>query len=194
MGRVDIRTGDTKFGGGTNVEMVGTTQWTPLNRNHYDLVNDEWYYGFAVYIPSASYHPYPGAFNYIAELHGDTSGQAPVKLNLNGSTNRWSTELHVRDVSPAGAWDPTYIRDIAPVTFDAWETFVWHVKWKTDNTGIVEMWKNGVSCMTPFSGPTWGNMSYVKRALGCYRQDTASPWVFYVDSYKVGTTFAVVSP
>lgn len=193
MGRVDVRTGDGKFGPGTNVDMVGTTQWTPLDRTHYDLVGDEWYYGFSIYLPSSTYNPYAGAFNYMAELHGDTSGQAPVKLNLNGATNRWSTELHVLDVAPAGAWNPTYLRDIGPVTFNAWTDFTWHVKWATGSTGIVEMWMNG-NLVSSFTGPTWGAMSYVKRALGCYRQDSLPPFVLFVDQYKVGDTYSIVQP
>ena len=76
---------------------------------HYDVRGDDKYYGFSVYFPSgAAYQPKPGAYDYLFELHGNTDGQAPVKIGVdtNGSNaDSFKLELHVDDVSPAGAWN-----------------------------------------------------------------------------------------
>jgi len=197
MAKFVVSPGDTPPWGYSDTDMV--YRYNTI-AGHYDVVGDDKYYGFSLYFPSGTkYQPKPGAFNYLFELHGNTDGQAPVKIGIdtNGTnTDSIKLELHVDDVSPAGAWNPALITDLGPVVFDRWIDFVVHVKWRNDSTGVLQTWVDGTKKVDQ-TRKTWGGngvMTTVKPAFGMYRDDYTAPWTFYGDSYKIGTSYSTVSP
>ena len=61
------------------------------------------------------------------------------QLHLNTKTDKW----RLREFK--SVYDPNeYADDIAPLNYGRWEKFVFHCIFRSNDTGLLEIWKNGV--------------------------------------------------
>jgi len=87
--------------------------------------------------------------------------------------------------------------DLGPILLDQWVSWVWHIKYAYDNTGIFELWRNGVKIYTRNNLPNSFNDKqppYFK--IGVYQGSfCCEPWVsqspgqkrtVYIFNLKIG--------
>jgi polysaccharide lyase-like protein len=124
------------------------------------------------------------------EWHGNSSTlQAPVHFAIDGYTGKYAMDLHTQS-----GWNPVSF-SFGPIIRGRWVDFVIHTKWAKDNSGIVEGWMDGQK-MFSSSRQTWysSGIDSVYPMLGYYRVNYSQSAVFYVDAFKVGTSYQSVAP
>jgi hypothetical protein len=161
------------------------------------VLDGDSYLGMSVYFPSSfQFGPSNRRWNIFGEWHGPNCGgcqpQAPIHLAVDvfEATPRLSVDLHNNEDH---AFD--YNGFYGSLPRDRWVDLVVRVVWKTDNTGLVEGWMDGVKKFS--SGPirtTGSTVSGVYPMAGFYRAPFDFAGVLYIDEFKVGTTLASVTP
>jgi hypothetical protein len=151
----------------------------------------------SVWFPSDfQFGPSYRRWNIFGEWHGPNCGscqpQAPIHLTVDVTQPipRLSLDLHNN-----GDHAEDYTAFFGNLPRDRWVDLVVRVDWKTNTTGIVEGWMDGVKMFS--SGPirtTGPTISGVYPVAGFYRAPFASPGVLYIDEFKIGTTLASVTP
>jgi hypothetical protein len=109
------------------------------------------------------------------------------------------------NVNPA----PQVIAGTQTITKGAWHDFVFHVKWRGDNTGVMEMWMNGTKFVDRHNVPTaysdWDSMSitpYLKMGIykwsWKYTSSIVTHRVLYFDAVRATDgahgSYSVVAP
>ena len=61
------------------------------------------------------------------------------QLQLNTETDQWKWREFKTQYNPNNVKE-----DISPVNYGKWEKFVFHCKFRSNNTGLMEIWQNGV--------------------------------------------------
>jgi hypothetical protein len=76
-----------------------------------------------------------------------------------------------------------------------WVDFVFRVKWH-QNDGIVEVWMDGEKKVSATGINTWysSGQSRVKPQLGLYRPTYSQTALFYLDAFKIGSSYDSVRP
>jgi hypothetical protein len=94
--------------------------------------SQDYWYGEANYIPSSS--------SLLSEsvitqwhTHDPKSGHSPV-LGTRIKNGRWLITRESTDFES---------QDVGPVDTDQWVTWVYHVRWRRDGSGLIQIWKNG---------------------------------------------------
>jgi hypothetical protein len=193
--RFEVRGGDITWPG-TNVTMVYRYDNVA---GHYDTLGDDRYYAFSIYLPNSFPFVPHSVFNYFFELHGDNDGQAPVKIGLNSLVSRWNPSVgFVAELnSGRSPYSPTtkWWR-LGGLTTGRWVDFVVHVRWASDPTGTLEVWRDGVRKISIRGVRTWyeSGLDRVKPALGYYRSDYPQTAVLYLDAFKIGPSYVSVAP
>ncbi len=170
---------------------------------------DAWYH-VRMLLPSASYQPTTGQWNWLVEWHDDNhtaaSGVDPVSMALgiytdypvvNGGVGQ-NPHLVLRLAGGSSA-SPTYQSIELPdlVTDDHWYDLTFHFVWSADpNAGLVEWYVDGSQVLsehfpTLFTNPD-GTVSY--NTFGVYNYHLAAPWNSTVDfdDLAIGPTQASV--
>jgi hypothetical protein len=115
---------------------------------------------------------------------GSFSGGPRFRTSINTTSNTTSSNSEI---------------DLGPFVTGQWVDFVWHVRWKQDNTGILEAWRNGTK-MGSWSGRTvLTNVSASKVAMhyrnGVYEGVKVNATrTLYVDNSRVCTTYDACNP
>ncbi|MCX9026660.1 MAG: heparin lyase I family protein [Candidatus Methanoperedens sp.] len=75
-----------------------------------------------------------------------------------------------------------------------WEDWMYHIKWTTDNTGFIEVYKNGQLAWSKYNHPTKTTLyEHFTHRVGLYRSSKSSTTqVVYILNPKIGTTRADV--
>jgi hypothetical protein len=166
---------------------------------------DRWY-GFSIFLPR-SFVP-DESREILAQWHQVTEGGSPPLALL---TRRGQWWVSLRDWTRPNE-NETLDKLAGPCALGAWTDWIVHAKWRSDATGLLEVWKNGSSVRTvPRSGRnTFANTTrhYIKIGIykwqwnihapsppppGCSRQPdpgTVTSRVVYYDEIRVadGTT------
>ena len=198
MARVEIRNEGTSWCATANppcnVTLAdGNEQPSP------SVLGRDTYLGLSVYFPTGfAFEPPTGTvnprWNVFGEWHHDSGPQtqSPIHLVVDNSQSppRFSADLY-----NSTGFVEAYRAFFGNVVYGRWVDFVVRVLWKSDNTGIVEGWMDGVKKFS--SGPirTWNTQyNYVYPMAGFYRDAFASTDVMYVDEFKIGTSYSSVAP
>jgi hypothetical protein len=101
--------------------------------------------------------------------------------------------ITVRDLRTRGEWRA--VVELEPIHPDRWNDMVFHVRFATDASGLIEVWRNRHS-VARISGPTASveGKPYFYHKLGLYRDRMAEPMTVYVDDYTLGGSFEAVDP
>lgn len=197
MARCEVREGDTLWGEGTGVSQV--YRFDTL-AGHYDVLGDDSWVAYSVYLPVGFPYVPDTLGNTIFEWHGDSSAvQAPIQTQIDpivgthfGIFNRapsFTLSLHTKS-----GFHPSMFR-FGEVVTGRWVDFVLHVRWARRN-GLVEGWMNGKKRFSSVR-PTWypgGEIHRVKPLFGYYRADYSQTAVLYLDAFRIGRSFNAVAP
>lgn len=183
-GRFEINKNDPKLWGGNRAEMAQFTNTT----------SDEGWYGFSQYFPDSyitdsteevvgQWHDYPDA--------GETAARSPSNAISTGNgrlkwTTRWDATRIKLDNNPQGYYEI----DLGPVPKNTWIDWVVHIKFSHTNTGILEVWKNGVKVVDRQNLPNcYNDEVYPYFKFGVYRWEwgtSVTQRVIYYDEVRVG--------
>jgi hypothetical protein len=217
-----------RFGNGAlgvkidSLDSASGQNWQEVGQWQVGGMNTELWYGFSVYIPSTT--PADANYTILHQLHilpdvGEPPLSPPIDLLL--GKNSKGTEVLAIDVK----WDTvpltTYVEGGVAFTNgvknihqayyennpkrDTWNDFVFHVRLAPDNTGFLEVWKNGVKLNLTdrtgdnngvYNGPTTYNQApSINHNLrfGLYKRNyetvnLGKPFVLYYDSIRVSNT------
>jgi hypothetical protein len=188
MARVEVRNEPTSWcTSGCNVTIAQKNGLSGVG------LGSDIYTGFSLYLP-AGFQPVPQQyFNNIVEWHADGSvKQAPIHffIDMWRPTPRFSLDLHTDPTgyNPKGKWN------FGPMVKGRWVDFVFRVKWATTTSGVIEGWQDGVKKFSSVPIRTWGTQQLVYPMAGYYRMSYSPTVVFYIDAFKVGTSYESVAP
>lgn len=101
--------------------------------------------------------------------------------------------LTIRDLSTRGEW--RQVVDLPDIVPEQWNDMVFHVRFATDASGLVEVWMNGRQVVNA-SGPTASveGEPFHYHKVGLYRDRMAAPMTMFLDNYAMGRSFADVDP
>lgn len=174
--RFEIRPGDT----------VSHGQRAELSYRSGEFPGVETWWGWSVYFPAGFE---PGRWTVFTQWHDDPAGQyaPPVLFEVIDDSILFLVRGGVPPAEPA-VWN------LGKVERGRWYDFVFHVRWASDSTGFVELWKDGKRVVPKTNLPTiyLGKPNYLK--VGNYRYPGKRPGVLYVDEVKRGTTHKDVEP
>ncbi|MFG1876473.1 heparin lyase I family protein [Sphaerisporangium sp. NPDC049003] len=141
---------------------------------------DRWY-GFSLNLPSS------WVSDVAAEIvsqwhHCDTCGGGSPPLALLTQAGHWKIDFRGEVI------------DLGPYSTGTWTDWAFHVKWRTDSNGVLEVWRNGVPVLSR-SGATFAggaHSPYFK--FGIYKWDwaaskpksTLTQRVMYYDALRLG--------
>lgn len=138
----------------------------------------------------------------LMEWHGNYNGQAPIHLGIfgnGGQVGQFYYDLH-RDVS---GYNPVFQFAFGANSTGAWYDYVIRTKWSNGTDGVVQIWfklRDGTpmtdaNLKHTYNGATWNLAnSAIYPMLGCYRGVMSNEGTVYHDSFRVGTTRAIVDP
>jgi Polysaccharide lyase len=151
-----------------------------------ESVGTERWYGFNMYLEN---WVDDNAGEHVFQWHPDnTTGTATASLWTSGG--RYVFVTNSGDVSAGNEYT-----DIGPILSDQWVSWVIHVKWASDNTGIMQVWKNGALMINKskmVTAPPIG--TYFKLGINKFgwgsQASTATERVLYFDDLRIGNAKA----
>lgn len=127
--RFEVRSDDPQTRSSIRSELVyehekpGTERWYGLNMFLEDWVHDD-------------------AGEHVFQWHPDNpSGTATASLWTSGG--RYVFQTNNTGTNYIGGKSANRYNDLGPILNNQWVSWVIHVKWATDKTGILQVWKNG---------------------------------------------------
>ena len=159
-----------------------------------DVGQNGWnrYYGFAFYLP--------GNWNFsssrgqsLCQLAADTAcgGQQTEMFQLVGSRLEVKREL----VDPCNPTKRT-TTVTSSVTAGTWHRLVIHKKWAADNTGIFEVWFDGVRMINEVNTPnSFVGSELYRWSIGLYANfEVAGSRTLYIDHARVASSYSEADP
>ena len=178
--------------------------------------------GFAMYVPSTykdSQTSNPGGVTVFQwhEQNWDScdtgSGfykSPPLLMMIRSSDKHFLIRQETDSRGATQCQDQNYVNridwDAGPVTYNQWNDFVIHIKIAADNTGILQIWRNGSQIVNQSNHPTvYRNASsgtFIKWGVynswwGSHTPSGSDLLETYVDDLKVGdhnSSYAEVAP
>ena len=187
--RFELRKGDSKHGHRSELgQQPG-------------VVKQEAWYGFANYFPKE--FAYDAIPEIIAQFHakpdldkGEKWRSPPLALAI--VKDRFVLEMR-NDARPITTGELKMTRiDLGPVDKEVWNDWVVHAKWAWNNTGVLEVWKNGKLLVSRKNQPNcYNDATYPYFKIGIYKWDWANKStpsvqkrVYYVDEVTVASANA----
>ncbi len=183
-GRFEIRDSDPLIWGGNRAEYAQPSS---------SSLNEGWF-GFSSYFPS-SFVSDPTA-EVIGQWHdipdqGETNTRNPSNaIYAQNDKFRWRTKWDADAIQTNNTTDGTWDADLGVIPKDQWIDWVVHIKFSHTDTGILEVWMNGVKVIDRQNMPNSyndGKFPYLK--FGIYRWQWGTPVnqrVIYYDEVRVG--------
>lgn len=168
--RVDLRSTDREISGSIRSELVQDA----------DPVGTERWYGFNIFLENWSDD---NASESVFQWH-------PNNLTGTGTASLWTSGGRYVYQTNAGGPNSEYT-DLGPIISNRWVPWVIHVKWESDNTGVMQVWKDGKLVIDKTgiqTAPPEG--TYFKLGMnkwGWLDQSSAiTQRVFYFDEVRIG--------
>ncbi len=184
-GRFEINKNEPKIWGGNRTEMSqaqGTAQ-------------EEGWYGFSQYFPE-SYVPDYDTGEVIGQWHdqaddGEHVDRSPSNTLLTGDNRiKWMARWDADKIMDSGFSDGLEYIDLGEIPKNKWIDWVIHIKFSHTNTGILEVWKDGVKVIERINMPNAYNddaYPYFKFGVYKWKWGTAtSQRIIYYDEVRVG--------
>ena len=183
-GRFEIKKSDPQIWGGNRTEMSQSKSTT----------QSEGWYGFSQFFP----------VNYGSDGTGDVIGQWHDVPDAGEATNRspsnaliasddklkWMVRWDADRIMTDGYSDGTIYIDLGKIPKGRWIDWVVHIKYSHTNTGILEVWMDGVKVINRQNMPNaYNDEKYPYFKFGVYKWDwgnAATERVIYYDEVKIG--------
>ncbi len=143
----------------------------------------EMWYGYSTYFESI-----PLGGGHVVQWHPNNStGSATLSL--------WTGDGKFMVVrNPSGTNQNTYQSNTQTIIAKKWYDIVWHVKWSSSSTGIIEMWIDGVLYFS-YTGVTAQTGVYFKLGQNLWVRDNDG--IIFYDNIRIGgssSNYASVAP
>jgi hypothetical protein len=152
------------------------TERADLDSGHFNLLNEDAWYAFSVLFPTN--------FPIVnTRLVFGSCKQADVPRPI--VAQRFRNGRHTFTIESQGRRKEY---TLPKLTLGRWCDMIYHVRYATNETGLVEVWMNGkqvVSYRGPTAEPGFKNAFYHK--IGLYRDQMKSPMTAYFDNYTFST-------
>ena len=183
-GRFEINKNDPKLYGGHRSEMAQLTSTTL----------DEGWYGFSQYFPES--YTSDTTEEVVGQWHdqpdiGETTARSPSNAIITGNDRlkwmiRWDSTRKKLDNNSEGL---LYI-DLGRIPKNKWIDWVVHIKYSHTNTGILEVWMDGVKVIDRKNLPNcYNDEKYPYFKFGVYKWEwgkVATQRVIFYDEVKIG--------
>ncbi|HSM63010.1 MAG TPA: heparin lyase I family protein [Gillisia sp.] len=183
-GRFEINKNDPKVWGGNRTEFAQVTNTT---------MGEGWY-GFSQYFPenytTENLEELVGQWHDIPD-EGETAGRSPSNAISTGNGHlKWATRWDSRSIQTNNITEGYFEKDLGVIPKGKWINWVVHIKFSHTNTGIVEVWMDGVKVIDRQNMPNCFNdaiFPYFKFGVYRWEWDTAvTQRVIYFDEVRVG--------
>lgn len=185
--RVELRPGDNPSGCRSTLASGVSGN---LGQCHLMRDGDEGFYGWSVFLPSATFVKLD-KWRLVLQFKGINTGSPPISLNV--KNDKWL--LNYRPTTSSGVLH----KWTAPFRQNIWEKFSAHIKWSTDpRVGFVELYYNSNLVVPKFNTST----IHVKNgqpvnnfvAIGIYRDSSIGVTdVIYHDGFAAGASYEDVA-
>ncbi|WP_138497994.1 polysaccharide lyase [Nostoc sp. PA-18-2419] len=109
------------------------------------------------------------------------------KINI---TNRWQ----LKKIGDQNKFDGQLGYDLGDIKRNRWTNIVVHIRWALDNTGLIEVWRDGVKKVNQVGPNRYNDDLYPYLKFGIYKFDwktkpqasTLNTRVLYIDDVRVG--------
>jgi len=183
-GRFEIKKDDPKIWGSTRAEM-SQAQGT---------AKSEGWYGFSQYFPDS--YVSDDTEEVVGQWHdqsddGEHVARSPSNALITGSDRiKWMIRWDEDRIMDSGYSDGTIYIDLGKIPKNKWIDWVVHIKFAHDNTGVLEVWKDGEKVINRQNMPnSYNDESYPYLKFGVYKWKwgtVSSPRVIYYDEVRIG--------
>ena len=153
------------------------------------------YYGFSMYVPSSTNGQWvdnDGAMNIFWEVQGQGN-----TLSMGVDTARsdgFSASNPGFYLTGDWAGSPRWV-DSSPMQYDTWTDFVIRIRWSYDDSGVIEICKNGTNVYSNVSTPTLApNQSRLYMQAMNYHQPSPNVISYYLAEHRIGDSYSAVAP
>jgi len=185
-GRFEINKSDPEIWGGNRTEMSQAQSTT----------QEEGWYGFSQYFPGTYISDSTG--EVIGQWHdkedvGETASRSPSNTLLTADNRiKWMARWDADKIMDSGFSDGLVYIDLGPIPKNKWIDWVIHIKFSHTNTGIVEVWKDGVKVIDRINMPNaYNDDNYPYFKFGVYKWKwgtAASQRIIYYDEVRIGNS------
>lgn len=152
---------------------------------------DELWVGFRILIPQQTYTGSNrnisifqiGPIQNIVD-HPGVSSKGHFQFQYNATRNKWRLREYASIYNPADDLS----RYLVPVDLGAWENFVIHLRFRSDDQGVMEIWRNGVKIFEQL-GPNGMPHARTRVKWGAYvgkENSSHEPFTCYFDDVRIG--------
>lgn len=150
-----------------------------------DPLNQDRWYGFSVFLKDwVDDDAGESVFQWAPD---NASGSASMALLASGGRFTYVTN--------SGGSANNILTDLGPVISNNWVDFVIHIRWATDTTGLLQVWKNGVLVINRSGIKTTSVSSYFKAGINKFgwgtQSSAVSQRILFLDEVRVGNASAV---
>lgn len=173
--RIEVRRSDPQTSGSIRSEITQPSD--PMNQ-------DRWY-AFSLYLKDWIDDDNG---EHVFQWHpGNDTGTATMSL--------WTTGGRFTYVTNSGGQVSNEYQDIGPVLSNQWVDFVIHLRWATDSTGILQVWKNGDLVINRSGVKTSSDAPYFKLGINKFGWTTpatssTTQRILYFDEVRIGNANA----
>ena len=170
--RLEVRDTDPITSGSIRSELV----------QEIDHVGTERWYGFNQYLE-----------NWVNDTAGEHVFQwHPANTRGTATASLWTTAgRYMLERNDGAINSGNYYDDLGPIISDEWVSWVLHIRWAADSTGVIQVWKNGKKMIdreyiptAPYEG-TYFKLGINKFGWGIQRSTTRKRVLFY-DEVRIG--------
>lgn len=183
--RITVREGDVEQRGDSGQ----LNERAELDSGKHPLVGRECWYGFSLYLPSD--FPIVDVRLVLAQWKQSALAGSPLVAQ------RFRDGEHVLTVRDPDGRSRNAMRSfpLPELTLDRWHDFVYRIRFRRDESGLVEMWMNGERVVS-YSGKVAfpGAEDSVYQKMGLYRDRWPEPMTVYFDAFRTGPCQADVDP
>ena len=182
-GRFEIRKNDPILWGGTRSEIAQTK----------DMTSNEGWYGFSQYFPesfiSDTSEEVVGQWHDVPDK-GEIVNRSPSNsIIIQDDTFKWQLRWDTDKIMNNGYSQGHIYIDLGNVPKNQWVDWIVHIKFAHDNTGILEVWKDGVKVIDRQNLPNSyndDNYPYFKAGIYKWSWGGISQKIMYWDQIRIG--------
>ncbi|SHN04112.1 protein of unknown function [Salegentibacter salegens] len=183
-GRFGIKKNDPKLYGGYRSEMAQVTSTTL----------EEGWYGFSQYFPDS--YISDATEEVVGQWHdqpdiGETTARSPSNAIITGNDRiRWMIRWDSTRIKQDNNSEGLHYIDLGKIPKNKWIDWVVHIKYSHTNTGILEVWMDGVKVIDRQNMPnSYNDEKYPYFKFGVYKWKwgtAATQRVIYYDEVRIG--------
>lgn len=174
--RAEVRGSDGSTSSGYRAELI---------TGGYTSGSEVWY-GYSTYFQN--WNAFSGGEHVVQWHPNNSTGSA--ELSLQTAANKFDV---VRCLGSTVYRQSSGLKTITP---NKWYDFVWHIKWSTGSTGLIELWIDGEKYYSYTGKNMSSSIPYFKFGINRWNMGSSNRVLFY-DNLRIGSasaTYADVAP